>query len=67
MAESGVPAAKASHSSRFVCVFDCRPLCKGITKKVLDVGGKNYKQFLSAVRKCFCALETPDPSDYTDN
>ncbi|XP_047666813.1 structural maintenance of chromosomes flexible hinge domain-containing protein 1 [Tachysurus fulvidraco] len=53
MAESGVPAAKASHSSRFVCVFDCRPQCKGITKKVLDVGGKNYKQFLSAVRKEF--------------
>lgn len=51
MAESGVPPAKASQSSRSVCVFDCRPQSKEATKKMLNIGGMNYKQFLSAVRK----------------
>ncbi|MCI4377610.1 hypothetical protein PGIGA_G00205450 [Pangasianodon gigas] len=53
MAESGVPPAEASHGSRSVCVFDCRPQSKQAAEKMLDISGMSYKQFLCAVRKEF--------------
>ncbi|XP_060788894.1 structural maintenance of chromosomes flexible hinge domain-containing protein 1 isoform X2 [Neoarius graeffei] len=54
MAETRVSqAAEASHGSRAVCVFDCRPQNKEASRKLLDLSGVSYKQFLCAVRKAF--------------
>ncbi|TSL34555.1 Structural maintenance of chromosomes flexible hinge domain-containing protein 1 [Bagarius yarrelli] len=51
MAESRGSPSDASHSDRWVCVFDCRPQKKEATKKMLNVGRMNYNQFLCAVRE----------------
>ncbi|KAI5104111.1 structural maintenance of chromosomes flexible hinge domain-containing protein 1 [Silurus meridionalis] len=50
---SGDPPEEASHGSRVVWVFDCRPQHKEASEKMLNVTSMNYKQFLCAVRKEF--------------
>ncbi|XP_036453720.1 structural maintenance of chromosomes flexible hinge domain-containing protein 1 [Colossoma macropomum] len=53
MADSGVSRAESSPDSLSVYIYDCRPDSKVASEKVIEISGKNYDEFLQAVRQEF--------------
>ena len=51
MADSGVSRAESSPDSLSVYIYDCRPVSKAASEKVVEISGKNYDEFLQAVRR----------------
>uniref|UniRef100_A0A8B9H856 Structural maintenance of chromosomes flexible hinge domain containing 1 n=1 Tax=Astyanax mexicanus TaxID=7994 RepID=A0A8B9H856_ASTMX len=53
MADPGAPRAEPEPDNRSVYIYDCRPESRESSEREIEISGKDFTQFLQAVRKEF--------------
>ncbi|XP_022533344.2 structural maintenance of chromosomes flexible hinge domain-containing protein 1 isoform X2 [Astyanax mexicanus] len=53
MADLGAPRAEPEPDNRSVYIYDCRPESRESSEREIEISGKDFTQFLQAVRKEF--------------